>query len=62
MTFQQDQQRISAKTILRQAIRWKWNQGKKSPKLEGLGQDVYFILNIKVDDKQGLILPVIAST
>lgn len=47
---------------MRKAIRWKWNQGKKNPKLKSLGHDVYFILNIKGCDKQALILSVIAST
>lgn len=38
------------------------DSGKKNPKLESLGHDVYIILNIEGDDKQGLILSVIAST
>ena len=37
------------------------DSGQKNPKLESLGYDVYIILNIEGDDKQGLIQPVIAS-
>lgn len=34
---------------------------QKNPKLESLGHEVYFILNIEGCDKQGLLHPVIAS-
>lgn len=62
MTFQQNWQRISAKNDLATNNSIEMDSGQKNPKLESLGYDVYIILNIEGDDKQGLILSVIAST